>query len=386
MKQHSELLLATGLLMAILTGCSNNDVKKDVPEVTGFETKVTVYPKVVRSYDIIPLEQTEDCILTGIRKVAEVDSSYVIFDNYNDLVVRYDAKGKILNRIAFKGRAASEYLRIDTFTIDNDGHILIFDGSQDKILVYEPDGKYVSSITFPKRTLGFVNAAACLADGKILINNCVYNRFNDIYRILSLGDKTVSVLSGFPMTSDNIAEPTGKATIGGSGRTLLLKPFSDTLYVVDSHNQIEPVMSVAHTKKNVDDQYYENHTTFSSAMTYFEMSQNNYFTGFVSVYETNHYLLMCTYNYIYFLVDKDTNSGQALRLSACTDFGGVPLLNVTAATSDAFIGYWRPGDMSDASSLELIENSSDESVQGFVSALKSLPEDGNPCLIVYALE
>jgi hypothetical protein len=40
--------------------------------------------------------------LTGIRKMAIVDSSYVIFDNYNSLIVRYDAKGKFLNRIAIK--------------------------------------------------------------------------------------------------------------------------------------------------------------------------------------------------------------------------------------------------------------------------------------------
>lgn len=373
------------LTLVLLTGCSNDNARICVAEVSGFETSVTVYPEVVHSYDIIPLEQTDGCILTGIRKIAKVDSSYIVFDNYNNLIVRYGTDGKFLNRIGCKGRAASEYLRIDTFVMDKDGRVMILDGSQDKILIYEPGGKYVSSVTFPKRTLGFVNAAACLDDSDILVNNCVYNNSNDIYSILSLSDKTATVIAGFSMVSDNIVEPTGKTTIGGYGRILFLKPFDDTLYTVDGKNNVEPILYVAHTKKTVDDKYFNAHPTFSSATTYMGLSQDGYFTGFVSVFETEHYLLICTYNDIYFLVDKSTNSGRPLRLATCDDYIGVPLLNIVASSSDDFIGYWRPGDFSDENSLDQIGNPSNESVHSFVTSLRSLPEDGNPCLIVYHL-
>lgn len=64
------------LTLVLLTGCSNDNARTGVAEVSGFETSVTVYPEVVHSYDIIPLELTDDCILTGIRKIAKVDSSY----------------------------------------------------------------------------------------------------------------------------------------------------------------------------------------------------------------------------------------------------------------------------------------------------------------------
>ena len=385
MKNRLKFALSVALLTSALIGCSNVEVRKNLTEVSGFDTKVTSYPKVVRDYEIIPLEQTEDCIVTGIRKVSKVDSAYVVFDNYNNLIVRYDAKGKFLNRIGGKGRASSEYLRIDTFVADEKGRVLIFDGCLDKVLVYEPDGKYVSSIVFPKRSLGFINAAASVGDDKFLVNNCVFNNFNDIYRILSLNDKNVSRVAGFPMTSENIAEPTGKATIGGyDGKVVFLKPFDDTLYSIDERGEVEPILYVRHSAKDVG--YYENHTGFSVATTYTEMSQGGYFTGFVSVFETDSYLLLCTYNDIYFLVDKNMCSGQALRLITCEDYAGVPLINVIASSPDGFIGYWRPGSSSDESLLELIGDATNDSVTGFVSALNELPKDGNPCLIVYNME
>lgn len=86
------------LTLVLLIGCSNDNARIGVAEVSGFETSVTVYPEVVHSYDIIPLEQTDGCILTGIRKIAKVDSSYIVFDNYNNLIVRYGTDGKFLNR------------------------------------------------------------------------------------------------------------------------------------------------------------------------------------------------------------------------------------------------------------------------------------------------
>lgn len=75
------------LTLVFLIGCSNDNARVGVTEVSGFETSVTVYPEVVYAYDIIPLEQTDDCILTGIKKIAQVDSSYIVFDNYNNLIV-----------------------------------------------------------------------------------------------------------------------------------------------------------------------------------------------------------------------------------------------------------------------------------------------------------
>ena len=384
--RHHVLLVMAFSVMTSLMGCHNKEQKKNVEAVLGYEDNAQIYPSIVQGYDILPLELTDGSALSGIKKVVRVDASYIVFDNYNGLIVRYDKNGKYLNRIGLKGRASSEYLRVDTFVIDEDGNVLILDGSQDKILTYRPDGKFVSVTLFPKRSLGFINDAVSLGDGRILVNNCIYNNFNEIYRILSINDKKVASLIGFPMTSENIAEPTGKRPVGGYDRIILLKPFDDTIYTLDDKNKVLPLLYVEHNGMLVDDKYYKNHVVFSVATTYSEMSQKGYFSGFVSVFESERHLLLCTYNDVYFLIDKDTNTGLPLRQTACDEYEGVPLINVVASDSENLIGFWSPGDFVDKYNLEIMAGSSNEAVQNFISTLKELPEDGNPCLIVYHLK
>lgn len=384
--RHHVLLVMAFSVMTSLMGCHNKEQKKNVEAVLGYEDNAQIYPSIVQGYDILPLELTDGSALSGIKKVVRVDASYIVFDNYNGLIVRYDKNGKYLNRIGLKGRASSEYLRVDTFVIDEDGNVLMLDGSQDKILTYRPDGKFVSVTLFPKRSLGFINDAVSLGDGRILVNNCIYNNFNEIYRILSINDKKVASLIGFPMTSENIAEPTGKRPVGGYDRIILLKPFDDTIYTLDDKNKVLPLLYVEHKGMLVDDKYYKNHVVFSVATTYSEMSQKGYFSGFVSVFESERHLLLCTYNDVYFLIDKDTNTGLPLRQTACDEYEGVPLINVVASDSENLIGFWSPGDFVDKYNLEIMAGSSNEAVQNFISTLKELPEDGNPCLIVYHLK
>ena len=384
--RHHVLLVMAFSVMTSLMGCHNKEQKKNVEAVLGYEDNAQIYPSIVQGYDILPLELTDGSALSGIKKVVRVDASYIVFDNYNGLIVRYDKNGKYLNRIGLKGRASSEYLRVDTFVIDEDGNVLILDGSQDKILTYRPDGKFVSVTLFPKRSLGFINDAVSLGDGRILVNNCIYNNFNEIYRILSIKDKKVASLIGFPMTSENIAEPTGKRPVGGYDRIILLKPFDDTIYTLDDKNKVLPLLYVDLVGVLVDDKYYKNHVVFSVATTYSEMSQKGYFSGFVSVFESERHLLLCTYNDVYFLIDKDTNTGLPLRQTACDEYEGVPLINVVASDSENLIGFWSPGDFVDKYNLEIMAGSSNEAVQNFISTLKELPEDGNPCLIVYHLK
>lgn len=370
----------------LLGGCANPVHQKSGVVVDGYETTSDIYPAVVDSYEIVPLEQTDKCVLTGIKKIVKSDSVYIVFDNYNNLIARFDQNGKFLNRIGLSGRAASEYLRIDNFATDADGRVLIFDGSQDKVLVYEQDGGFVTSVSFPKRALGFINDAVSLGGGRVLVNNCIYNNNNDIYRVLSLTDKGIATLVEFPMISENIAEPTGKNPIGGSGRVVILKPFDGTVYTLDEQDAVVPLLSVGQSKKLVDDKYIENHNIFSIATTYAELSKDGYFPGFVSVFETEKHLLLVTYNNVYFLIDKESNLGRPLRQGFCESYDGVPLMGIVAASSDdTLIGLYLPGDFVDKYNLSEISPKLSEIAPDFVSSLTALPEEGNPCLIIYHL-
>ena len=63
----------------LLGGCANPVHQKSGVVVDGYETTSDIYPAVVDSYEIVPLEQTDKCVLTGIKKIVKSDSVYGIY-------------------------------------------------------------------------------------------------------------------------------------------------------------------------------------------------------------------------------------------------------------------------------------------------------------------
>ncbi len=107
--RHHVLFIVAFCVMTSLMGCHNKAQKKNVAAILGYDDNTQIYPSIVQGYDIIPLELTDGSTLSGIKKIVKADTSYIVFDNYNGLIVRFDKNGKYLNRIGLKGRASSEY-------------------------------------------------------------------------------------------------------------------------------------------------------------------------------------------------------------------------------------------------------------------------------------
>ncbi len=169
-------------------------------------------------------------------------------------------------------------------------------------------------------------------------------------------------------------------------RIIFLKPFDDTVYTLDEQDAVVPLLSVGQSKKLVDGRYFDGHSVFSVATTYGELSRDGYFTGFVSVFETERYMLLVTYNDTYFLIDKEKNVGIPLGTGNCESYDGVPLMDIRAASSgNTLFGFYNPGDFVDRYKMSEIGPRLAEVAPDFVSTLDSLPEEGNPCLIVYHL-
>ena len=58
---------------------------------------------------------------------------------------------------------------------------------------------------------------------------------------------------------------------------------------------------------------------------------------------------------------------------------------VAASSDDTLIGLYLPGDFVDKYNLSEISPKLSETAPDFVSSLTALPEEGNPCLIIYHL-
>lgn len=89
----------------------------------------------------LTLETRPDAILSEITEIKKAKDSYIVFDQANGLIVRYDLNGSFLNMIGQRGNATNEYN--DPLTIDYNKYsdqVFVLDGAKNKILIYNMDG------------------------------------------------------------------------------------------------------------------------------------------------------------------------------------------------------------------------------------------------------
>ncbi|MBI9063112.1 MAG: 6-bladed beta-propeller [Marinilabiliaceae bacterium] len=95
--------------------------------------------------EIIPLQTDEKCLLAKpSQMIVCSDSSYVILDEINKSIFRFDKKGVFLNKIGQKGRGPGEYVvPKSVIDIENKKQIVVGDIGLQKLLVYSYEGKLI---------------------------------------------------------------------------------------------------------------------------------------------------------------------------------------------------------------------------------------------------
>lgn len=380
------MLVSAAAFILLAAGCrEQKNGRDDVVAVEGYEEVGANCPEYGTDCRIVRLEESDSTMISNIKQVEMADSSYVIFDNGRHALYRFSLDGKFLNGIGRIGRASSEYLRLDTFVITPEGRVLLFDGASDKILVYGLDGKYHSTMTFPKRSLGFVNEGVCIGKDSLLVNNGLFNDESGIYRIIHLSDCRVEIMEWIPMQSEGIAEYVGIHPISRGDDIMLILPFDDVVYSLDDCGKMQPLFKVCQSKPLAEESYYETNPVFSTGQTYMELTNKGYFPGFTSIFESDRYCLLGYFNTDYFLVDKQAKRG--IRMTMPQEVRGTfPVINIVGSADDTFIGVWEPSGITCRHILSQFEEVSGENVPGIVRELGDMPENANPCLILYRFD
>lgn len=138
------------LILSILVGCTQKDlslitireVKLDLPAT---ENKLCL-SEIVDSIKYIPLETTDLSIFGSMDKLIVTDKGeFLIADKeITSALYLFDADGRFLKKIGFKGVGPKEYIGIDDVTYYN-RNIFIWDSKGRKILKYTMEGDVVST-------------------------------------------------------------------------------------------------------------------------------------------------------------------------------------------------------------------------------------------------
>lgn len=136
----------------------------------------------VDKLELIPLETTEECLISDISKVLFFKNTFIISDNNLGKILQFDNRGKFLRSFGSKGRGPLEFQRIWDIEIDHkNGEIGVLCGSNPLTIKYysiSNDSAYSKTydytmgyhfIHLDENTLLFYDSATEFEDGYTLM-------------------------------------------------------------------------------------------------------------------------------------------------------------------------------------------------------------------------
>lgn len=164
----------------ILIGYTSLGAKDRVSVLTSHPHEQTVLIKdfnpYIDSIKIIPLETTDESLITHIEKILLTQDKQMIILNSTGIIL-FDSEGKFLFRIGKIGRAPGEYQKI--YDICLDGKFLLAVDHNNNVLKYSLEtGEFIQQITpiFPDKYPTCIGIAPATEGGFFLF--CC-NPFND---------------------------------------------------------------------------------------------------------------------------------------------------------------------------------------------------------------
>lgn len=124
------------LLIVVLNSCSNNKVREKID--CNLESKKD-FMNSIKSIELLALENTETCYIGSESRLLKTKKDYFILDNENNKrVLRFDSSGKFLNKI---GEDSKGYLKMNSVQINQDTVYCLVD--KKKIFKYNKEGKFL---------------------------------------------------------------------------------------------------------------------------------------------------------------------------------------------------------------------------------------------------
>lgn len=149
------------LLLTLFVISCQNTVKKDGNRVVTFDIKELPEITSVKLSDLgfvdieyIPLETTENCVISTIQEI-KVGKGYFLIIDYNK-IYKFLNDGSFVAKIGTEGRGPDEFMNAHDVEIDEDNHdIYLVSAWQKKFNVYSEQGEFIRSFHCPQSTTSF---------------------------------------------------------------------------------------------------------------------------------------------------------------------------------------------------------------------------------------
>ncbi len=124
----------------LLTNCKNyNEFDKNFKTInTTDNISELIIDSCFTIEKILPLKKDNEIYINFISKIFYADDGYILWDNFQNNIFKYDAKGNCTWKITNKGHGPGEFMHINDICLDlNDHTFYVLDGMQQhKVLKY----------------------------------------------------------------------------------------------------------------------------------------------------------------------------------------------------------------------------------------------------------
>jgi hypothetical protein len=155
------------------------------------------------TFSIIPLETTDDCLISKIDKIEIKNNRIYVMDQLAQSVYVFDMDGKYLNKIHKRGQGPGEYAKLSYMTV-TDSSVIIIDHLSERHLEYSiPSLKYIggkrlfdkiwaTELFYLNGNVYYINEWSNSAAGKFRLFSTKYNADN-IEKYLPFEEEPVSL-------------------------------------------------------------------------------------------------------------------------------------------------------------------------------------------------
>lgn len=316
MKTTNFLTASIMIVVLFLCNCKSPESSEAIiVKYNSYLSAPLAFENYLSDIAVVPLETTDQCLISSVQRVELIDSLVIIGDADN--IFLFNTDGKFISRIGRQGRGAGEYLTHSGFFV-NGGNIVVLDPNNGKLNQYDFSGKYISSESLPDGVSAWGYCAMPAGDDEVLI----FNQFNPLnnmtYTVMDMNkpeDSRDLYLTYDPIKL-NFAYSFANHPMTRSGNAIhLTMPLDNTLYEY-SGGAISPKYTIDTPQELIpkEDMAREAERTRSYLGAMLAFTNMERFGGFTDIFETDNYVFL---HYFakqampgLFIFDKKTNIGN----------------------------------------------------------------------------
>ena len=252
--------------------------------------------------DISTVDLDGECPMSIIQKLELVDS--LLYVASPEGLFCFNLKGEFKYEISRQGRADNEWVRMNTFYVDEESsEICIIDGASRKMLVYKLSGEYVTSLQLPESCPTEINDAEKVIDGSVILSVNVMGRNRTVLYSLNNDCSELKPLFDVAFRTEGVSIPTGFSPIcRNRGKVKAIFPFEDNVFEI-AQCSLNESFSIPHDSKSLSKRELsriKNYSIFCSV----EYKTKGYYVGYTSIVESDSFVILSYYNNEYMIYDK----------------------------------------------------------------------------------